>query len=316
MAKAKLDLVKAVNALDELADGYALATVDGQGRFKQALTVASGIQRLRQALVPEVMSHVMGLQGSPLGFRTDKDSSKGYPMEVVRDCLIEAVMRGAMPAGNEFNIISARTYLTKEFFVRAVGTYGGLTDLQVDLSIPEQRLGRTVVEFSAAWKMNGKDQSLKRTIPIRVNAGMGDDAILGKATRKGYAALYARLTGSTASLDGDVEDVRRLKDATPAPATGNRTEALAKQLEAPAPAPAPATQGAPPTVVEMLAPLCSDLGRRSIGELQQRVGDVTDLVGMKQFASVCGDLGLAGDWLKSKSSMRSFLHESLSRAQA
>ena len=45
---------------------------------------------------------------------------------------------------------------------------------------------------------------------MRVNSGMGPDAILGKATRKLYARIYAILTGcSKDAVEGDPDDARR-----------------------------------------------------------------------------------------------------------
>ena len=208
MASGK-ELVKQVDALDDMAGKYELAAVDEDaGPFKRALMLSSGIMRLRKALAPEILEQVMSLQNTQLGFRTDNPS--GYPVETVRDCLIEATMRGARPVGNEMNIISGKCYLTKEYFLRAVRTFPGLTDLKDTMSIPQIQGQRAVVEFKAAWKLKGKVASLEREIPIRVNQGMSDDAILGKATRKGYALILQRLTGSEQSLpEGEVEEVPR-----------------------------------------------------------------------------------------------------------
>ena len=51
------------------------------------------------------------------------------------------------------------------------------------------------------WAGNSKTVSF----PIRVNNGMGADAIIGKAYRKSYAWLYRTLTGQ-AIPDGDADD--------------------------------------------------------------------------------------------------------------
>lgn len=217
MAK-KGEMIKAdVDKLDNVAEEYQLAKMDMSGKvFKRALTLSSGMARIRNALTEDIMTQVLSLKGSALGFKTDRDSPEAvqkygpYDMATIRDCLIEATLRGAAPVGNEFNIISSRAYMTKEYFQRQVRQFPGLTDLVVDMSVPQLREGRTVVRFKASWKLKGKHQSLTRDISVRVNSGMGDDAILGKATRKGLKAVYEFLTGSEQSIpEGDVDDIGR-----------------------------------------------------------------------------------------------------------
>ena len=63
--------------------------------FQKAFVMASAIQTLKDKLTPEFMAPIMALQGSKLGFKTDKDLAKnpntgkyekvrGYPFEVVK----------------------------------------------------------------------------------------------------------------------------------------------------------------------------------------------------------------------------------------
>jgi hypothetical protein len=54
----------------------------------------------------------MALQGSNLGFKTDKDKTGGYSEAEVKTCLIDAVLLGLQPTGNEFNIIASQMYPT------------------------------------------------------------------------------------------------------------------------------------------------------------------------------------------------------------
>jgi hypothetical protein len=77
------------------------------GTFTMASRMAAGIRALRAALTPEIMQDIMALQGSSLGFRTDKDKEGGYPVEVVKECMIEAVLKGARVINNETNIIAS-----------------------------------------------------------------------------------------------------------------------------------------------------------------------------------------------------------------
>ena len=48
------------------------------------------------------------------------------------------------------------------------------------------------------------------TLPIRVNKGMGADAVLGKATRKAYAWLLEKISGTNVA-DGEASDMVDLR---------------------------------------------------------------------------------------------------------
>ncbi|MFK5282891.1 hypothetical protein ACI3PL_25325, partial [Lacticaseibacillus paracasei] len=69
----------------------------------------------------------MALQGNRLGFKTDKDKSGGYPESVVKNCLIEAVLLGIQPTGNQFNIIAGNMYPTKEGCGYLLNNFKGLS---------------------------------------------------------------------------------------------------------------------------------------------------------------------------------------------
>lgn len=199
----------------------------------QAVRMAEGIRLLRAALTDEfVRDTIMPLQGTALGFLTDKDKEGGYPLAVVKDVSIESMLRGFRVVGNEFNIIGYRFYGTKAGFERHVNEYPGLSDLVMQPGVPvfTQDKGGALVPFSASWRLKGKlmtidcrvikgegENHLDQRIPVRVNAGMGADAVIGKAYRKMLYRIYQRLNGSTyGAVDGDVADCI---DTTAEPAT-------------------------------------------------------------------------------------------------
>lgn len=68
--------------------------------------------------------------------------------------------------------------------------------------------------MKATWLLHGKPDSLEVCIPVRVNSGMGADAILGKATRKILGRIHARITGSNQMIDDDGDN--EIDAATPA----------------------------------------------------------------------------------------------------
>lgn len=213
-----------VDAIGEQCQMTALAS---GGSFQTTFMVAAAVQALRTAITDDMMKDIMALQGTRLGFVTDKDKNKdgskgpGYPITVVKECVIEATLRGFRPVGNEMNIIVGRFYGTKEGFERKVAEYPGLTDLRLTFGVPQNKDGGAIVECSAKWRLCGLSQSIEREIPVKANAGMGVDAILGKATRKLLKAVYGHVTGSEHTLpDGDASDTL---DATSSPVSENLT---------------------------------------------------------------------------------------------
>jgi len=217
---------EAVRRLDEIVEQAALAELPA-GRMSKAITMARGIRMLQDALTPEVMKDIVALQGSCLGFRTDKDSSGGYPEKDVKRCLIEALLQGALPVGNQFNIIASRSYLTKEFFEATVPTLPGMSNLLYSFEVPKIVNGGALVGARARWLLNDKEMQLQRIlskdaagteiderIPVRVNSGQGADAILGKATRKLLRMIYGQCTGVHLA-DGDADDQSQLRSAAP-----------------------------------------------------------------------------------------------------
>jgi hypothetical protein len=207
----------ALERVDELSQHYGLEATTGLKQFARAVQIAKGIQALRDVLTPQIMQHLMALQGSALGFRTDLDKGKGYPVEVVRECFIEATLRGFPTGCNCWNIISGRFYPTKEGYEFKVSKLPDVTDLKLNLGVPKMLSGGATVEARADFKLNGHADFIQRTFPIRVNAGMGADAVLGKATRKLLKAVHDYVLGSEHSIP-DPEELPESAALTPAPA--------------------------------------------------------------------------------------------------
>lgn len=195
--------------LDLLAES-GLACVDLKAGFRRAMITAVCVNRLRGALTPLAMQPIMELQNSALGFRTDKEKEGGYSEEVVKDCLIEAVMNGLLPCGNQFNIISRRMYVTKEGFTYLLDQAG--VKYTIDQAVPSGKTGGAIVETDIRWEYAGEKGEKHLSIPVRVNAGMGADAILGKADRKAKCWLYNNLRHTTLS-DGEASEMRVVSPA-------------------------------------------------------------------------------------------------------
>lgn len=232
-------LLPKIAELDRFAEGNNLAVLtEGKGQFESAIMVADAIGQLKTMLTPEIMKPIMELQGTTLGFKTDKDKEGGYPPEVVRDCFIEATLRGFQMVNNQTNIIGGRAYQTKEGFeawLLKMGRTGKLTDFRDAYSVPKVTGEEAIVTASAGWVWNSKADKIENVqLSIRINKGQGSDAILGKAKRKLIARVYQRVTG-TVITDGDASDAIDIQ-ATPV------TTAAAGQPGVPATGPAPASE--------------------------------------------------------------------------
>lgn len=236
------DLVPAADierwsAVTKVVGECSLDAIGQMEPIAQQLRMARGIAELRRVLTPQMMQDIMSLQNSALGFKTDKPDG-GYSVEVVRDVAIEALLRGARMVGNEVNIIGGNFYAAKGFFVRKLREFPGLANLTRMVAPPRQAGDKgALVNCSATWTLNGVPQELPpRDIPIRVNSGMGVDAILGKAQRKLDAAIYSQITGCE-WVEGDADDVRaeRARNVTAEPVAepeGTKSEQVAAKVAA------------------------------------------------------------------------------------
>lgn len=176
--------------------------------FEKAYLIAESVGKLNQMLTPEYMQPIMALQGNKLGFKTDKDTTGGYPEAVVKNCLIEAVLTGVQPFGNQFNIISNNCYITKEGFGYLLKNYVGLSyDIVPSLPRINNDSTSAAIDMNITWAIDGKKNSKVLPVPVKMNKFMGTDAVIGKATRKARAWLYNTITGSEVA-DGDItEDI-------------------------------------------------------------------------------------------------------------
>jgi len=201
-------------ALDRTSQACSKQLVEaGKNEAVKALIVARSVKQFRGLLSDAVMADIMELQNSPLGFRTDKKEG-GYSKDVVRDCVVQAFMRGLRVTGNEINIIAGNLYVTKEGFERLMSELPGLTGLKIQIGVPQTVGDGALVPAKAEWKYNGvhdsitweKEEAADYRIPIRVNSAMGVDAILGKAKSKVLRTIYARVCGSKLPVEADADD--------------------------------------------------------------------------------------------------------------
>ena len=206
-------------AFKEMSEKVKLVLASNVNSIENSLVVANAIGYLRQNLTSEIMAPIMSLQGSKLGFKTDRDLVKnkntgkyekgpGYPLEVVKDCFIEMSLIGLLPTGNMWNIIAGNPYITKEG-----GTYLLKTQVQgLKFSISYEDVKQSADKLTAnvtaiiKWEINGEKRQETVPFPIKSDAYTTFDSLIGKADRKAKVWLYNQVSGLDIS-DGDIEDI-------------------------------------------------------------------------------------------------------------
>jgi hypothetical protein len=176
--------------------------------FEKAFVLADATNQLQGLLTSDYMKPIMALQGNKLGFKTDKDSEQGYKENVVKNCIIEAVLTGVQVVGNQFNIIAGSCYITKEGFGYLLKNVPGLS-YEIIPQLPRINGENTsaAIKMQITWTVNGENKQTREIeFPIRMNRMMGVDAVIGKATRKARAWLYNNISGLEVA-DGDIQDV-------------------------------------------------------------------------------------------------------------
>jgi hypothetical protein len=215
---------KQLALLDEVASQCEIAVREAGNNISGALAVAENMQKLRQLVTPQMLHSLAALQNTSLGFRTDrakaKSGPKEYSPEELRDPFIEATVRGFRAVGNEFNVIAGNFYGAKAGFERKVRTFPGLSNFAAFYDVEETAGGFARVQCVATWVLDGQHDEFTRRkesikgkpfdnrIRVRVNEGMGYDALLGKAQRKFFAAVWDHLINAdTATPEGDPDDI-------------------------------------------------------------------------------------------------------------
>lgn len=205
-----------------------------EGNFARTIAYGVAVNNMREALTPAIMRSLLKLKNCKLGFKTDESPGNVYSEACVRDCIIDAATMGLQCVGNHFNIIGGNTYVTKEGFtylLRQLVKAGRLRDMQFNYhpaTISESSTAGTrrdgtpftkieregTISVDVRWTLDDvpHEESLKFT--VRVNAGMTQDAIIGKAERKAKKWLFEHITDQYMP-DGEAEP-EPMRNVTPA----------------------------------------------------------------------------------------------------
>ena len=168
-----------------------------------AFMAAGIVGRLRSALTDEVVSNFfMPLMNTKVGFLTDKpgyDRKTGevrptYPINVVRDAIIDAAFMGLLPTGNQFNIISERMYPTKEGFTSLLKKIGCRYFISLT-PLPDVSPTCAAVCCKINYEWHDEKNGFTITATVKKDGYSSMDQIKGKAERQAKKRLYEYLTG-------------------------------------------------------------------------------------------------------------------------
>lgn len=210
--------------VSQVCDEYKLGIVKISSDVEKMALMSKAINLVKDRLDDNIIKHFKGLENTRLGFKTDKDN--GYPISVVRTCLVEALIQGVKPIGNEFNIIGGNFYVTKEGFTGLMSRNPSFSELEIKQELPEydHPNKRASVKYSASWKWNGGEKKTEGIVSIKLQYAKGsdycvtsDDSIYGKAERKIRNRIWNMSTGENL-IEGDISDLthsERMERAKP-----------------------------------------------------------------------------------------------------
>ena len=179
-----------------------------------SFTAANVMLALRETMTDQVVErYFRPLAGQKFGFRTDRNN---YPTEVLRSCIIDAILLGLAPTGNQFNIISGNCYPTKEGYTNLLKKIG--VDYKIEiLPNTSQDNSYAIMPCRVTYTYGtAKNAKWEKDIVIPKRGNENHDLLAGKANKRIKQALYEYLTGTDWGYSDD-EIVVEAANNRPAP---------------------------------------------------------------------------------------------------
>ncbi len=206
-------LEKTAANLDAIASQYRREVDDGLVGIRRSMATSATIAAMERALDDRTMESFMRLMNTELGFKTDRGEGSGkpaYDVTVVRRVLIAGFLKGAYPINNELNIIAGGLMLVKNYYIRAIREWPGVSG---DPVYGGEVTGPGRVRCWAWCIRDGKRVSLERTFSVSAFKD-ATDAMIGKGERRILMALLRELGGRADDQDG-IEEAPEAAPAKP-----------------------------------------------------------------------------------------------------
>jgi len=216
------NLEKSTNQINDIMSQLnQLASITSD--FEKGLMYAHFISEMKASIEGKTFEIIKNLMNTGLGFKTDRNPNAAinpkspYPDEIVKDCVVQAMIHGLRIYGNEFNIIGGNFYVTKEGLERIVLSHPNLekkVDLQFKGSKQSPDTGKYAITWEFSFKFKGS-QEVSGTNIVFVNGKVGKndydvsfDSVLGKARRKILNYIYNEMTNGFKIQDADdIDDI-------------------------------------------------------------------------------------------------------------
>ena len=196
-----------------------------------SFTAANVMLALRETMTDQVVErYFRPLAGQKFGFRTDRNN---YPTEVLRSCIIDAILLGLAPTGNQFNIISGNCYPTKEGYTNLLKKIGVEYKIEI-LPNTSQDNSYAIMPCRVTYTYGtAKNVKWDKDIVIPKKGNENYDLLAGKANKRIKQALYEYLTGTDWGYSDDEIVVEAAKaNNRPAQQQQPQPQAQAQVVEA------------------------------------------------------------------------------------
>jgi len=276
-------IVSTISRLEKASDSISKQLEKSAAtRLLHSAMMGVAVDRLKAMITKDIADLLMKMMNTQDGFKTDRGEKQSnannrtpYDRQTVIDCTAAALMRGVLFSGNMFNILFGECFITANGWLYKLQQIPGFSDFKVYPGTPAAANGQPAVRIGASWKMNGIKDDLRDAkgdegivFAVKVQSGMGPEAVVGKAKARAYRLIYETLT-NTKQTNVDDDDVSVLAaapvngtaKAEPKAETPPATKADGEIVE-----PAPVDDGInePPMVnaetVKLIHQLCIDLG--------------------------------------------------------
>ena len=190
-----------------------------------SFTAANVMLALRETMTDQVVErYFRPLAGQKFGFRTDQN----YPTETLRSCIIDAILLGLAPTGNQFNIIKGNCYPTKEGYTNLLKKIG--VDYKIEiLPNTSQDNSYAIMPCRVTYTYcTAKNVKWDKDIVIPKKGNENYDLLAGKANKRIKQALYEYLTGT----DWGYSDDEIVVEAANRPAQPQQPQPQAQVVEA------------------------------------------------------------------------------------
>lgn len=200
-------------------------TLSKNNSLVSCLSAASAMYMLDQVLTDDVVhTYFFPLMNTRAGFLTDRNPNKvrrgqqpatPYTIAEVRACLKDAILKGLLPVGNQFNIISGSVYITREGYTALLSRMGVKHRI-----IPSQLADRDgyAVYSCRIEAMTAQGDRISYTNEVLFKRGQYDsDALLqGKAYARSVKSLWTYVSGLDSGDAVEDDAVERVIEDAPA----------------------------------------------------------------------------------------------------